>query len=158
MQLDCTIHYVAGVRADSHCRKCARRNANKKVVDSENQVTPSVGVASPLPLNRSGQLISPGITQPAGSLPSLRATAPLGSAEISIARANATQLQIQLRGKKCVACGAGSIGVVFCFEACPACGERINGFISKLPWYPGPCVGELFEKTRADLRRLLRTR
>lgn len=156
MQLDCGYHHVSGVRADQHCRKCARRNANKKPVDSENQVTPSVGVTSPL-LRRSAPLGTSDAKQAVKNSPASKASARDVAAK-SAALASATQLQIQNRGKKCVACGAGSIGVVFCFEACPACGEKISAFTAAQPWYPGPCVGELFTKTRDALRQLLRTR
>ncbi len=156
MQLDCRIHYVSGVRADPHCRKCARRNANKIGVDSKNQVSPSIGVASP-PLRRSDPLGTSDAKQAVRNIPPSRA-AVQASAVSSAALTYATQLQIQKRGKKCVACGAGSIGVVFCFEACPACGEKINAFNAAQPWYPGPCVGELFTKTRDALRKLLRAR
>lgn len=39
-----------------------------------------------------------------------------------------------------------------------ACGERINAYLARCAWYPGPCVGMDFKRTSAALRDLLARR
>jgi hypothetical protein len=50
------------------------------------------------------------------------------------------------------------VGVVFAWLVCGGCGERINGWLARQGWYPGPCVGELFEASKASLLRAMQQR
>ena len=58
--------------------------------------------------------------------------------------------------RPCVGCRVPGYGIVFGLEVCERCGKRVNAAIASEPWYPGPCVGEVFKQTQRTLRIFLK--